>query len=359
MTAAPSRRSIMVAFAAIYILWGSTFLAIRYAVESVPPLVTIAVRCVFGAAILFAWLAARRSLEPATRRQWGAAAVAGALLFVGGHAILAWAEQRVPSGRAALLLATIPLWLVVLEAVRTRRLPPGRVAAGLAIGLAGVALLSGGAGSGSGATLREHLLLLGGALAWAAGSLVARNRLGGVPALQSSAMQLAAGGVFVVAASLAAGETAAWSPADVTARAAAALVFLVIGGTVIGFAAYTWLLRVTTPHAVGTYGFVNPVIALGLAWVVGDEQASLGTAAAAVLIVGSVALIWRRSPSTAARAAVSLPSHAHDPSAARIERLHDDRLVLAPEGRDGPAALPRHPDQLGDRARRVLFRRAG
>lgn len=295
----PARHAIVAAFAAIYVLWGSTFLAIRYAVEAVPPLVMIAVRCLLGAAILYAWLASRRSLVPASRREWATAAAAGALLFIGGHAVLAWAEQRVPSGRAALLLATIPLWLAVLEAMRLRRLPPVRVAAGLGLGLAGVALLSGGDG---GASLADHLWLVGASLAWAAGSLIARQGLSATPALQSTAMQLAAGGVFVVAGSLAAGELSEWSPADVTPRAAAALAYLVVGGTVIGFAAYTWLLRVSTPHAVGTYGFVNPVIALALAWAVGDEQASLATAAAGALIVGSVVLIRRRPAPVLARA---------------------------------------------------------
>ena len=290
MTEAPARRSLVAAFAAIYLLWGSTFLALRYAVESVPPLATIAVRCVLGAMILFGWLAMRRSLVSTTRRQWVTATVSGALLFLGGHAILAWAEQRVPSGRAALLLATIPLWLVVIEAVRTRRLPSARVSLGIAVGLAGVALLSGGAAGGADATLDEHLLLLVAALAWAVGSLVARQGLAGAPALQSTAMQLAAGGVLVVAASLGTGELTGWSPDQVSPRAAVALAFLVVGGTVVGFAAYTWLLRVSAPHLVGTYGFVNPVVALLLAWAVGDEAASAATGAAALLIAGAVAL---------------------------------------------------------------------
>lgn len=359
MNSAPTRGALVAAFGAVYLLWGGTFLALRYAVDAVPPLVTISLRCVLGAGILFAWLALRGRLQPVTRRQWGTAALAGALLFIGGHSVLAWAEQRMPSGRAALLLATIPLWLVVLEAVRTRRLPAGRVAAGLALGLAGVALLTGG-GSAGAATLQDHLLLVGSALAWALGSLVARHGLATAPALQSTAMQLAAGGAFVVAGSMVTGQLAGWSPADVTALAAGSVAFLVIGGTVIAFAAYTWLLRVVSPQAAGTYGFVNPVIALGLAWAVGDEQASAATAAAAVLIVGAVVLIWRRPPpATAERLRVTLPRHAHHSAAPGVERLHDGRVVLASEGRDEPAAPAGHPDQLGNSAGRVLLRRAG
>jgi drug/metabolite transporter (DMT)-like permease len=341
MPAAP-RHLVVAAFAAIYILWGTTYLAIRYSVETIPPLLTIAVRCVLGAAILYGWLALRRGAAHPTRRQWLAAALAGALLF-GGQSVLAWAEQRVPSGRAALILTTIPLWLALLEAVRTSRLPSGRVAGGLLVGMAGVALLSGGAGAD--ATLADHVYLVLASLAWAAGSLIARQYLGALPALQATSMQLAGGAVAVIAGSLLFGELAGWSPGEVSPRAAWALGYLVIGGTVIGFAAYSWLLRVSTPHAVGTYAFVNPVVALALAWAVGDERASWTTAAAAVLIVGSV---------------ISLrPTHAHRAAAARLERLHDDRLVLASPGRDDASAGSGDPHQLGDRPGRVLLRRTG
>lgn len=336
------RHLVLGAFAAIYILWGTTYIAIRWSVESLPPLATIAVRCVLGAAILFAWVAWKRGALRPTRGQWLAAAVAGAFLF-GGQSVLAWAEQRMPSGRAALILATIPLWLAVLEAIRTHRLPSARAVGGMLVGMAGVALLSGG--SAGTATVLDHVYLVLASLSWAIGSIVARQYLGGLPALQSTAMQLGGGAVVVIAGSLVAGELAGWSPAEATPLAVGSLAYLVIGGTVIGFAAYSWLLRVSTPHAVGTYAFVNPVVALALAWAVGDEQASWATAAAAVLIVGSV---------------ISLrPTYAHRPAAGRVESVHDHRLVLASAGRDDAAAGPRDPDQLGDRPRRVLLRRTG
>lgn len=312
-------------FGAIYLLWGSTFLAIRYAVEAVPPFVTIAVRCIAGALVLYLWLLARGRLAPAGRRQWLAAAVAGALLFVGGHAALAWAEQRVPSGRAALLLATIPLWLAVLEAVRRRALPAPPVLAGLVLGTAGVALLGGAGGESGSATAADHLLLVGAALAWAVGSLVARQGLSALPALQSTAMQLAVGGVLVTAASLAAGELSGWSPALVPPRAAGALAYLVVGGTVVGFAAYTWLLRVASPEAVGTYGFVNPIVALALAWWSGDETASVLTGVAAALVLGAVLLI-RRAPVRTAAAAVSFGADARRAAAGAIRRPHGRRV---------------------------------
>lgn len=291
-----ARHLVIAAFAAIYLLWGSTYLAIRYTVAEVPPFLAITVRCVLGAGLLFGWLALRGRLQRATLRQWVAATSAGGLLFAAGQAVLAWAEQRVPSGSAALLLATIPLWMVLLDSIRTRRLPGQHVVAGSILGMAGVALLSGSAGA---APVADQLWLLVAALAWALGSLVARQQLSEVPAFQSTAMQLAGGGSVLALVSVASGELATWAPGMVTARAVGALAYLVIGGTVIGFVAYTWLLRVTTPEAVGTYAFVNPVVALALAWVAGDQAMTPVTALAAVLIIGSVVLIRRpRAPRT-------------------------------------------------------------
>ena len=311
------RHLVIIAFGAIYFLWGSTYLAIRYTVEEIPPFLAITVRCVLGAGILFAWLGARGGLQRATRRQWAAATLAGGLLFAAGQAVLAWAEQRVPSGSAALLLATIPLWMVLLDALRSRRLPGRHVLSGTALGMVGVALLSGGAG---GAHAADQLWLLMAALAWALGSLVARQELSGVAAFQSTAMQLAGGAVVLALVSLASGELAAWSPGIVTARAAGALTYLVIGGTVIGFVAYTWLLRVTTSEAVGTYAFVNPVVALALAWVVGDQTISPVTALAALLIIGSVLLIRRRSAPQAVVTSRLQSPRAAAPAAGRMRR---------------------------------------
>jgi drug/metabolite transporter (DMT)-like permease len=290
----PSRFWVIAAFAAIYLFWGCTFLAIRYAVAEVPPLLTIAFRCVGGALLLYAWLWWRGGLEPATRSQWLTSAIAGAFLFLGGHGVLAWAEQRVASGQAALFMACIPLWLVLLVSVRERRVPAVSVIAGLVLGTFGVGLLARGNGEWAG-TLLDRLALVGCGLSWAVGSIVARDGARPASAIQSTAMQLAAGGVLVIAISLASGELAGWSPAQITSRGTLALLFLLLAGTVLGFGAYTWLLRVTTPAAVGTYAFVNPVIALMVAWAVGDEPFSTRTVLAAAIVLGAVVLIWRSS----------------------------------------------------------------
>jgi drug/metabolite transporter (DMT)-like permease len=280
------RARLIGAFAAIYLMWGGTFLAIRYAVADIPPLMTMVLRCAGGALVLLGWLAWRGTLERPSRTQWLTAGVAGAFLFLGCHGLLAWAEQRVSSGEAALFMTAIPLWLIALESIALRRPPSRRVLLSLLLGVAGVAVLTWGDGWSGGITDRAVLLVS--ALFWAVGTLIVRRAGRPLPAAQSTAMQLGAGALVLLAASIAVGEPFAWSPADLTARASMALGFLILGGTVIGFGAYNWLLRVTSSAAVSSYAFVNPVIALGLAWLVGDGELSPRTGVAAVLVVGAV-----------------------------------------------------------------------
>jgi drug/metabolite transporter (DMT)-like permease len=288
-----SRLGLAAAFAAIYLFWGATFLAIRYAVMEVPPLLTIAIRCIGGALILCAWLVWKGGLESTTRRQWLVSAIAGTFLFVGCHGVLARAEQRVSSGQAALYLTSSSLWLVLLMAIRERRRPSGLVIAGLVLGVVGVAVLV--SGKNTSGTLLDRLVLIATGLSWAIGSLIAREGDRPTSAVQCTAMQLAAGGVAVFALSLLAGELSGWTVHQLTSRGAGALAFLVLAGTVLGFGAYTWLLQVTTPAVLGTYSFVNPVVALVLAWAVGDEAFSRHTILAAAIVFGSVFLIWKSS----------------------------------------------------------------
>jgi drug/metabolite transporter (DMT)-like permease len=319
-SARPSRASLFAAFAALYVFWGGTFLAIRYAVAEIPPLLMMAMRCAAGAAILFAWLAWRRQLERPTRAQWLTSAAAGAFLFVGCHGLLAWAEQRVTSGQAALYATATPLWIVLLDALQHRRAPARRVLAGLALGTVGVAILSAG-GVTSGTTVDKIVLVVGG-LYWAAGSLVARDGARPTSAFQSTAMQLAAGAAALFVASALTGELAGgWNPADVTSRGVAALTFLVVCGTVLGFGAYTWLLRVATPATVSTYAFVNPVVALTLGWAVGDDVIGVRTIVAAALVIGAV-LLTREGPGSAIRnplAAIRTGLPRHLPAASPMD----------------------------------------
>jgi drug/metabolite transporter (DMT)-like permease len=283
-----------------------------------------------GALVLYAWLVWRGGLERATGRQWLTSAIAGGFLFVGGHGVLAWAEQRVSSGQAALFMSCIPLWLVLLTSLRNRRAPSGTVIAGLVLGTLGVAILARGNGEWSG-TLLDRMALIGSGLSWAVGSVIARDGARPTSAAQSTAMQLAAGGGAVLALSLGTGELAGWSPAVVTGRGAISVAFLVVAGTVLGFGAYTWLLRVSTPAAVGTYAFVNPVVALSLAWAVGDEPFSSRTVAAAVIVLGAVLLIWKSSGGRAnLRAVASSRQVRHsEPFAKAQDRLREESDGLA------------------------------
>jgi drug/metabolite transporter (DMT)-like permease len=189
--ASAGKAGVIAAFAAIYLFWSGTFLAIRYAVMEVPPLLTIAIRCIGGAIILYGWLHWRGGLEPTSRRQWFSAGVAGAFLFVGCHGVLAWAEQRVSSGQASLYLTSISLWLVVLAALRERRMPRARVIAGLMLGVLGVAVLV--SGKTTSGTMLDRLIMIGTGLSWAIGSLIGRDGARPSSAVQTTAMQLAAG----------------------------------------------------------------------------------------------------------------------------------------------------------------------
>jgi drug/metabolite transporter (DMT)-like permease len=337
---APPRGALVAAFAAVYLCWGATFLAIRYAVADIPPLLVIALRCAGGGSVLLAWLVWRGRLVPVPRALWWRLAGSGALLFLGCHGLLAWAEQRVPSAEAALFMAAIPLWLVSLDALQVRRLPPAGVFAGLALGLLGVGVLASGdaatapdAGGPGGGLERVGLLVS--AFCWAAGSLAGRDRQGRLPAAQTMALQLMVGSVVVLAGSAAPGELDAWSAAAVSGRAAGAMAFLVLGGTVLGFGAYSWLLRATTPAAVGTYAFVNPVVALGLAALVGDGMISGRGLLAAALVVSGVVAIWAGSRRAATAAAAAPPRRR---AAGRVPRADGGAAGPRPAGTRVPPA---------------------
>lgn len=312
---ASHRARVVAAFATIYLMWGGTFLAIRYAVADIPPLLTMVLRCAAGASLLLGWLAWQGTLVRPSRSQWLTTAVAGVLLFLGCHGLLAWAEQRVTSGEAALFMTAIPLWLIALESLLARRPPSGRVILALSLGIAGVGVLTWSEGWAGG--LLDRATLVVGAFFWAVGTVIVRRGGTPLPAAQSTAMQLGAGAAALLGASLAVGELGGWSPVEITPRALLSLGFLVVGGTVLGFGAYTWLLRVTSAAAVSTYAFVNPVVALLLAWVAGDGQLSARTGVAAALVVAAV--VFSRQPARSAlsvRAAPSVPP----PFAPRVSR---------------------------------------
>ena len=290
----PPRAALIAAFAAVYLFWGATFLAVRYAVEVVPPILIIVIRCTGGALILGAWLAWRRELARPTLAQWRTAAIAGLFLFLGSHVAITWAEQRMSSGQAALYSSTIPLWIVLLESGRERVMPTFRMLVGIAFGILGVGVLVGG-DAFNGGLASDRILVTVGALCWALGSLVGRHGARPAVATQATAMQLAAGAVWTFAASAVHGELTRFDPASLTTRAVLALLFLVLCGTVLAFASFTWLLRVASPAAVSSYAFVNPIVALTLGVLVGDDRLGVRVLVSALLVVGAVVLTIRTS----------------------------------------------------------------
>ena len=290
MTAdAGSRGKLVAAFGAIYLLWGSNFLAIRYAAEAMPPFLMMAVRSLTAGALLFGWARLRQGERPA-KGHWPAAAAVGTVLFLGCHGLLAWAEQTVPSGVAALVLATIPVWLMLLDWASGGARPHGQSIVGLVLGLIGLLVLI-GPSPGHGTPLLGLLALAVSAFAWAAGSILSR-RLPHPPSLVlASGMQLMCGGVSLGVVGLALGEAHRVDAGVLAPRAVLGFAYMVVVASLIGFTAYMWLLRVSTPARVGTYAFVNPVVALLVGWAIGGETLDARTLGASAVIVAGVALI--------------------------------------------------------------------
>ena len=291
--AEPALSLMIAAFAAVYIIWGSTYLAILWAIESIPPLLMAAGRFLFAGAALYALMRARGEPRPSWA-QWKAAIVAGALMLAGGNGAVTVAEQWVPSGLTALLVGAVPLWLVVLDAtVGSRARPSGRAQIGLLVGFGGVALLVGAPGVERGGSLAlvGALLVVVGSISWAGGSLYLRTAAKPSSPLLMVAMQMLGGGLVLAIMSLALGEPADFSLADVTLRSVLAILYLVVFGSLIAYTAYVWLLTVTTPARAGTYAYVNPVIALLLGWAFAGERVGFRSIVAAAIIVGSVVVI--------------------------------------------------------------------
>ncbi|MGH9321969.1 MAG: EamA family transporter [Vicinamibacteria bacterium] len=284
------RARLYLAFVAIYVVWGSTYLAIRYGIESFAPLRMMGVRSLIAGSILYGF-GRLSSGEGLTAAQWRSALLLGTLFFVGGHGALAWGEKRIPSGVASLLVATIPVWLALMETTLGRgRLTP-RLLLGLSLGFGGVVLLAepGALLPGESIDLFAALVVLAGALSWALGTVVSRGLAAPKSAVLFSGASLLAGGGGLVLLSFLSGETA--PPGEVSMKSVLAVLYLIVFGSIVGFVAYVWLLRVETASKVGTYAFVNPGIAVFLGWLGGGESLSARILLATVLMVAGVAII--------------------------------------------------------------------
>jgi drug/metabolite transporter (DMT)-like permease len=290
-SARASRARVVAAFAAVYVIWGSTYLFIRFAVETLPPFLMAGARFAVAGAILYAWGRYRGAPTP-SRVQLRGAAVAGIFLLLGGNGAVVWAEQRVPSGVTALLVATVPVWMVLLDWLRPGGVRPRRgIFVGLGLGLVGLVLLIGRGALSGGADPVGAAVLVVGSILWATGSLFVRHGPHPASALVANAVQMLAGGAALVAAAILVGELGQLDLATASTRSLLSLLYLGSAGSLVGFTAYTYLLRVSTPAKVGTYAYVNPVVAVLLGWAFAGETITGRTLVAAAVILAGVAII--------------------------------------------------------------------
>ena len=287
----PRRFKLLTAFAAVYVIWGSSYLAILWGLETMPPFILGAARFITAGAVLYV-IAAARGHAGFSRRQLRNAAIVGALLPFLGNGSLIWAEQRIPSGIAALIVATVPLWMVVMQTIVERVRPGPQIWIGVSLGIVGLAVLvSVGAGLAGAVHVPSALILCAGSVAWAAGSIYSRRADLPESGLASSALTMLAAGVFFTVVAVAFGEHRSFDVAGVSARSIVGLLYLSIFGSVIAYSAYIWLLQVASPARVGTYAYVNPIIAVLLGWAFASEPISVRTIVAAAIILAAVVLI--------------------------------------------------------------------
>jgi len=302
-TTGPARRAGLVAWASlliVYVVWGSTYLGIRVGVETMPPLLMAAARFLVAGLIMFPlalrqWRSASPGRRWPSRREWLGCAIVGVLLLV-ANGMVGVGEKTVPSGLAALLVATVPLWLLGLDAALNHARVGLAPLAGLLLGLAGVALLSGLGGGSSGTSVAGVIIILAAASSWALGIIMARRAtIPSSPAL-TSAMQLLAGGAALLLIATAAGEFSSLRLGEVSARSWLALAYLIVFGSIVAFSAFGIAVRALPTTTVATYTYVNPVVAILLGSLILNERLTPATIAGGALIVGAVVLVVRRSP---------------------------------------------------------------
>ncbi len=323
---AASAMAIALALAAVYVIWGSTYLAMRLAMVTLPPFTMAAVRHSIAGVILYLFARARGAARPRLAH-WGPAAIIGALLLLAGNGGVAWAEQRVGSGMAALLICSEPMWIVLLVWL----LPGGRrptlpVLGGLLLASLGLLILvrpSGGAAFAVDPAGAAVLLIA--AISWAAGSVYVQRATLPESPLLATAMQMLCGGGLLFAAAAATGESSLNALAHVSTGSALAVVYLIAFGSLVGFTCYTWLLRVAPPVLVSTYAYVNPVVAVLLGWWLAKEAVTTGTLVGAAVILCGVALLstvshGSRPAPDAARAPDPAPALRQPPAAGTSDR---------------------------------------
>jgi drug/metabolite transporter (DMT)-like permease len=296
---------IWIALVTVYVVWGSTYLAIRFAIETLPPFFMAALRFLIAGGILFAASIGRGDVvhDRVGWPQWWAAAIVGGALLLGGNGGVVWAEGRIASGVTALLVATLSLWMALLSWVALGERPSRRAAIGLPLGFAGVALLVGPSGPG-GVDPTGAVVCMLASLSWAAGSLYARHAPLPRRTLVSTGMQMIAGGGWMLLAAAVRGELSALRPGTFSTTSLLALAYLVVMGSLVGFTAYAWLIRVAPTSLVATYAYVNPVVAVVLGRLLAAEPVTPRTMAAGGVILTAVVLIATAGAGSPVRRAV-------------------------------------------------------
>ena len=307
----PSRLLIVLAFAAVYVIWGSTYLGIRYAIETLPPFLMAGTRFSIAGLILFSWAAFKGESVRASFSQWPRALIIGGLLLLVGNGGVTWAEKHIATGLAALLVSTEPLWVVMLNWGFSRKRPNWMVLLGVLIGLAGVALL---VSDGLKRVNGESVMSMAGAAvvlvsssAWAGGSVYSNRRPIKGSTSMAAGMQMLAGGSLLLLLALIAGDFQRLSLSSASWVSIGAFFYLLVFGSLIGFTAYSWLLHNVTPARAATYAYVNPVVAVLLGWLLASEPLTARMLVAAAVIVGSVVLI-----TTFGREHATAPTAVHD-----------------------------------------------
>jgi drug/metabolite transporter (DMT)-like permease len=290
------RGGVAAALAVVYIVWGSTFVGMRVAVRSLPPLTMSSMRFLAAGLLLYCWCLWQRRRHPQagwrgpTRREWLASAILGIALPAAGTGGAAWAEQKIPAGTAALLLASVPVWMTITSRIVDSQRISLRTAGGLVLGLAGVAVLINPLRAGA-PDLLASAVVLGGALLWGCGSVYAKRAPRPAQPLLTSGMEMICAGVVLGLIGAAGGEPGRISPASLVSTSGLALGYLIIFGSLLGYSTYEWLLHHASTQLAGTYAFVCPLVAVLLGWGLLSEQISWRTLVAAAAIAVGVALI--------------------------------------------------------------------
>lgn len=299
-TTAAGRKLLLLiaAFFAVYVFWGSTYLAIKYAIETLPPFLMAGSRFLFAGSILFLWARLSKDYETPKFEHWKTSFVVGTLLLLGGNGGVVLAQHFIPSSLAALLVATEPLWIVLLSWLWLKRSRPNwKVALGLLLGFAGVWMLVSGrptsvnqSSGGAGQWIGIFAVIIG-AFSWAAGSIYGLRSVTPKSSLLTAGMQMIAGSFSLLLVGIIRGEWSTFDPSGVSTTSLIGVVYLIIFGSLVGFTAYSWLLKNSRPSMVATYAYVNPVIAVLLGWLIAGESMTGQMLIGAGIVIGSVVLI--------------------------------------------------------------------